>query len=184
MLTFRSTDIDGLAEVVRSPRADARGRFARLFDRQALLAAGWRWPVAQINLSETRRRGTVRGFHYQAPPMAEAKLVTCVRGSIWDVAVDIRQGSATFLRWSARALDGEGLNSMLIPAGFAHGFQATSDQVTLVYLHSVEHSPTDERGFDAGDKLVGVEWPLHVAHRSDRDQSFPPLDTRFSGVAL
>jgi len=184
MLTSRQTDLDGLIEVTRTKVEDDRGRFARLFDQQALLAVGWHWPVAHINLSETRHRGTVRGFHYQVPPTAEAKLVTCVRGTIWDVAVDIRKGSPTFLQTCARSLCGDDLNSMLIPPGFAHGFQTTSDEVTVVYIHSEGHSPGDERGIDAADELIGVTWPLPVARRSDRDRSFPPLDARFAGVTL
>lgn len=184
MVTARPAGLDGVVEVMRTPWEDARGRFTRLFDREALRAAGWQWPVAHINLSETARKGTVRGLHYQLPPKAEAKLVTCIRGAIWDVAVDIRRDSPTFLNWCGRSLKGEALNSMLIPPGFAHGFQSTSDDTAVVYIHSTEHSSIDERGIDATDALIGVRWPLPVAIRSDRDQSFLPLDAHFSGVSI
>jgi dTDP-4-dehydrorhamnose 3,5-epimerase len=161
-----------------------RGRFARLFDRQELFSVGWHWPVTHINLSDTIRAGTVRGLHYQVPPSAEAKFVTCVRGEIWDVAVDIRSGSPTFLQWCARKLSEEGLNSMLIPPGFAHGFQAMCDNVTVVYIHSSEYSPADERGIGATDDRLGIKWPMPVSHRSARDLSFPRLDAYFAGVTI
>lgn len=185
MLKFHSTDLDGLVEVARTPQDDTRGRFARLFDHQELLAAGWRWPVVQVNLSETIRAGTVRGLHYQVPPSAEAKLVTCIRGEIWDVAVDIRSGSPTFLRWFARKLNAQILNGMLIPPGFAHGFQAMHDNVTVAYIHSSGYAPADERGISATEDYLGINWPLPVSQRSDRDLSFPPLDVpNFAGVKI
>ncbi len=184
MLRLRSTELDGVAEIERTPWEDERGRFTRLFDRRALLDVGWHWPVVHINLSETAYKGTVRGFHYQVLPTAEAKMVTCVRGTIWDVVVDVREGSPTFLQWCARWLDGGRLNSMLVPPGFAHGFQTTCDDVTVMYIHSAEHSPADERGIDATDELIGARWPLPVARRSARDRSFPPLDATFLGVTL
>jgi len=184
VLVFRRTELDNLVEIARTPSEDMRGRFTRLFDRQELHTVGWCWPVAHVNLSETIRMGTVRGLHYQLPPSAEAKLVTCVRGTIWDVAVDIRRGSPTFLKWCARRLSQESLNSMLIPPGFAHGFQALCDDVTVVYVHSSEYSPADERGIDGTDDRLGIRWPLPVSHRSDRDLSFPRLDVCFAGVAI
>ncbi|MGW6979075.1 dTDP-4-dehydrorhamnose 3,5-epimerase family protein [Streptomyces sp. NPDC054932] len=181
-MVFRRTELDGLVEIIRTPREDARGRFARIFDSQDLLTVGWQWPVAQVNLSETVGAGTVRGLHYQVPPSAEAKLVTCVRGEIWDVAVDVRTGSPTFLGWCARTLSGDGLNSMLVPPGFAHGFQAMSEAVSVVYLHSAAHAPQDEAGLHPQDERIGVTWPLPVRRLSERDSSFPPLDPRFTGV--
>lgn len=181
-MVFRRTELDGLVEITRTPREDARGRFARIFDSRDLLGVGWQWPVAHVNFSETAGAGTVRGLHYQAPPSTEAKLVTCVRGEIWDVAVDVRTGSPTFLEWCARTLSGDRLNSMLVPPGFAHGFQAMSDHVSVMYLHSTAYAPQDERGLQAEDERLGVAWPLPVCRMSARDSSFPPLDPRFTGV--
>ncbi|MFF7970891.1 dTDP-4-dehydrorhamnose 3,5-epimerase family protein [Streptomyces sp. NPDC007905] len=184
VLVFHCTEIEGLVEIARIPREDTRGRFARIFDSRELLAAGWRWPVVHVNVSETVRAGTVRGLHYQVPPRAEAKLVTCVRGEIRDVSVDVRSGSPTFLKWCARTLSGDGLNSMLVPPGFAHGFQAMSAHATVVYVHSCEYSPPHERGIGAEDERLGVSWPLPVSHLSARDASYPPLDAGFTGVTL
>ncbi|MFJ6650074.1 dTDP-4-dehydrorhamnose 3,5-epimerase family protein [Streptomyces sp. NPDC091290] len=181
-MAFRRTELDGLVEVIRTPREDARGRFARIFDGRDLLTAGWRWPVAQVNFSETARAGTVRGLHYQVPPSGEAKLVTCVRGEIWDIAVDVRTGSPTFLSWCARTLSADRLNSILLPPGFAHGYQAMSDHVSVMYLHSTVHVPRDERGIHAEDERLGVTWPLPVGRLSERDSSFHPLGPRFTGV--
>ncbi|MET8285180.1 MULTISPECIES: dTDP-4-dehydrorhamnose 3,5-epimerase family protein [unclassified Streptomyces] len=181
-MVFRRTELDGLVEITRTPREDARGRFARIFDSQDLLTVGWHWSVGHVNFSETSRAGTVRGLHYQVPPSTEAKLVTCVRGEIWDVAVDVRTGSPTFLGWCARTLSGDRLNSMLVPPGFAHGFQAMSDHVSVMYLHSAAYAPQDERGLHAEDERLGVTWPLPVCRLSERDSSFPPLDPGFTGV--
>ena len=185
MLIFQRTDLDGLIEVARTPQEDTRGRFARLFDHQELLAAGWSWPVVQIDLSDTTHAGTVRGLHYQVPPSADAKLVTCVRGEIWDVAVDIRSGSPTFLRWFALKLNAQTLNSMLIPPGFAHGFQSMCDDVTVAYVRSSAYAPADERGISATDDCLGINWPLPISQRSDRDLSFAPLEVlNFAGVKI
>lgn len=184
VVTFNRTELDGLAEIVRTPSHDMRGRFARLFGQEELLSVGWHWPVIHINVSDTIRTGTVRGLHYQVSPSADAKIVTCVRGEVWDVAVDIRNGSPTFLEWCARTLNKENLNSMFIPPGFAHGFQAMSDNVTIIYIHSSKYSPTDERGIRATEDRLGIRWPLPVCYRSDRDLSFPKLDARFTGITV
>lgn len=182
VMDLRRTELDGLVEIARTPGEDARGRFARIFGSRELRTVGWRWPVAQVNFSETGEKGTVRGLHYQVPPNTEAKLITCLRGEIWDVAVDIRAGSPTFLGWCARTLSGDRLNSMFVPPGFAHGFQVMSDQASVLYVHSASYAPQDERGLHVEDVRLGVTWPLPVRRLSERDRSFPPLGPRFTGV--
>jgi dTDP-4-dehydrorhamnose 3,5-epimerase len=134
----------GLVAVQRHRLADARGSLSRLFCAQELAAAGWAWPVVQINHTVTLHRGAVRGMHYQRAPHTEAKLVSCLRGAVWDVAVDLRAGSPTFLQHRALELSADNGTALLIPPGFAHGFQALSDGVELLYFHSAAHAPAAE----------------------------------------
>lgn len=174
----------GLVRVDRLQRRDDRGLFARLFCADELAAAGWQGRVAQVNHSSTLGRGTVRGLHYQLPPHAEAKLVSCVRGEVWDVAVDLRACSPTFLRWHAERLDAGAGNALLIPPGFAHGFQVLSDEAELVYVHSQPYVPEAERGWQVQDPRLAIAWPLPVQGLSARDQNLPLLDATFQGLVL
>jgi dTDP-4-dehydrorhamnose 3,5-epimerase len=171
--------------VRRQRLADDRGSLSRLFCAQDLATAGWVWPVAQINHSVTLQRGAVRGFHYQHPPHAEAKLVSCVRGAVWDVAVDLRRGSPTFLQHRALELSADNGQALLIPPGFAHGFQALNEGVELLYLHSAVHAPHFEAGLHPRDPALAVAWPLEVAQLSERDRSRAFIDVQaFEGVTL
>ncbi len=183
-LTVTDLPLAGLKRVQRQLRADARGVFARLFCAQELAGAGWTVPVAQINHSLTRGRGTVRGLHYQRAPQAEMKLVSCVRGEVWDLAVDLRAGSPTFLRWHAERLSAADGTALLIPAGFAHGFQALSDEAELVYCHSAPYAPQAEAGLHVQDPRLAIAWPLPVQGLSPRDAGFAPLTPDFEGVEL
>jgi dTDP-4-dehydrorhamnose 3,5-epimerase len=180
--------LQGLVVVQRQRLADARGSLSRLFCAQELATAGWVWPVAQINHTVTLRRGAVRGMHYQSPPHAEAKLVSCLRGAVWDVAVDLRRGSPTFLRHCALELSADNGTALLIPPGFAHGFQALSDGVELLYLHSADHAPGFEAGLHPQDPALAVAWPLEVTQLSERDRSHPfiqPIQpVAFEGITL
>jgi dTDP-4-dehydrorhamnose 3,5-epimerase len=173
---------DGPARVVRQPIGDARGSFARLFCVDELAKAGWSGAVAQANLSITSLRGTVRGMHFQRPPHVETKLVLCVAGAVWDVAVDIRAGSRTRFAHVAAELSAENGAAMLIPPGFAHGFQALTDNVQLLYFHSVAHAPGAEGGLDPFDPALALVWPLEPTVISDRDRSWPAIAGNFQGV--
>jgi len=163
---------------------DERGRFARLFCEGSLAAYGQPFHIRQINHSRTAAKGTVRGLHYQRPPQAEAKLITCLRGAVWDVAVDIRRGSPTFLHWHAERLEAGDGRSLLLPPGFAHGFQALSDEAELLYLHSADYAPEHEGGLAVGDPRLAIAWPLPVINLSARDAAHPRLDDSFQGVSL
>lgn len=183
-LTVTDLPLAGLKRVQRRLLADERGAFARLFCAEELAVAGWKEPVAQINHSVTRRRGAVRGLHYQRAPHAEMKLVSCVRGEVWDVAVDLRAGSPTFLCWNAQCLSAADGAAMLIPAGFAHGFQALSDEAELVYCHSAAYAPAAEAGLHVRDARLAIDWPLPVLGLSPRDAGFAWLTPGFEGVGL
>ena len=178
------TPLGGLKVICRTPITDSRGSFSRVFCQEELAGAGWRKPIAQINHSYTARRGTIRGLHFQRAPNAEMKLVSCIRGAVWDVAVDVRAGSPTFLQWHAEQLSAENGRSLLIPEGFAHGFQALTDHVELVYCHSVAYAPQTETGLWPLDASVSVPWPLAATDMSDRDASFPRISREFEGVLL
>jgi len=183
-LTVTALPLTGLKRVERRALTDSRGTFARVFCAEELAVAGWLKPVVQINHARTTRRGTVRGMHYQQPPHAEMKLVTCLRGRVFDVAVDLRHGSPTFGRWHAEELCADDGGAMLLPEGFAHGFQALSDDVELLYCHSMAHAPAAEAGVDPLDDRLNIRWPLSVALLSVRDQSLPGMDTIGHGVAV
>jgi dTDP-4-dehydrorhamnose 3,5-epimerase len=176
--------LPGLRRVTRQRLGDSRGFLSRLFCAEELARAGWSQPIAQINHTFTARQGTVRGMHYQRPPAAEMKLVSCLRGEVWDVAVDLRAGSETFLQWHAEVLSAENGQALLIPEGFAHGFQALSDEVELLYCHSHAYTPAAEAGLDPRDPRLAIAWPLAITELSARDTDHPPLDGEFKGVVL
>lgn len=172
----------GLVLIERKPQGDERGAFCRMFCAEELACAGWQQPIVQINHTVTRQRGTVRGLHYQNPPHAEMKLVSCIRGEVWDVVVDLRRDSPTFLNWHAERLSAGNARALLIPQGFAHGFQALSDDVEMLYCHSATYEPDFEGGLNPADPLLLIDWPLPVAGLSPRDASHSRLTPAFAGL--
>jgi dTDP-4-dehydrorhamnose 3,5-epimerase len=181
---IQTTALPGLSVVTRSKLGDERGFLSRLFCSQELSAAGWQQPVAQINHTFTARTGTLRGMHYQQVPHAEMKLVQCLQGKIWDVAVDLRPASPTFLKWHGEILSADNGRALLIPEGFAHGFQTLSPDCVLLYVHSTAYHPASEAGLRFDDAALAIDWPLPVTDLSERDQQHPLLSSTFSGVVL
>jgi dTDP-4-dehydrorhamnose 3,5-epimerase len=186
MSRFEIVDLPlhGLKRIERAPVADARGFLARLFSAEDLALAGWTGPVAQINHSRTVRAGTVRGLHFQRPPLAEMKLVTCLSGAVWDVAVDLRAGSPTFLSWHGEILSAENNRALLIPEGFAHGFQALIANTELIYCHSAPFAPDAEGALNPLDPELAIAWPQPITDMSERDRGHPPLGAGFEGIVL
>jgi dTDP-4-dehydrorhamnose 3,5-epimerase len=182
-LLVEATPIAGLKRVRRLPLGDARGFFVRLFCADELRDAGWTVPVAQINQTRTAQRGSVRGIHYQRPPHAEAKLVHCLRGEVFDVAVDLRRGSPTFLRWHAERLSADNGVALLIPEGFAHGLQTLSDDVDMLYCHSAAYAADFEGGLHPREPRLAIDWPLPIAALSPRDDAHAFLGASFAGLA-
>lgn len=178
------TPLAGLYEITHTSYADERGRFTRLFCEQELAAVRPDMHFTQINLSETHKAGTVRGLHYQLPPAAEAKLIRCVRGRVLDVAVDLRAESPTFLRWHVVELAEDNARAVFIPEGFAHGFQAMSDDAHLLYMHTASWNPAYEAGLRHDDPRLAIPWPLPVRHLSARDRAYAPIDAGFQGIRL
>jgi len=176
------TPLGGLLRVQRELLGDERGFFARMFCSRDLAEAGWTGPLAQINHSRTVIRGCVRGLHFQRPPHGESKLVSCVRGAVFDVAVDLRAGSPTYLQWYALTLSADNGCALLIPGGFAHGFQTLEDEVEMLYCHSTPYVAGAEGGLHALDERLAIAWPLPVAELSPRDHLHARIDAAFEGV--
>ena len=181
-LQIEDTPHAGLKRVRRLPLGDARGFLVRLFCADELKDAGWSAPLAQVNQTRTFARGSVRGLHFQTPPHAEMKLVHCLRGEVWDVAVDLRRGSPTFLRWHGERLSGDNGIALLIPEGFAHGLQTLSDDVDMLYCHSSAYVATTEGGLHPREPRVGVDWPLPIAALSPRDDGHAFVGAEFDGI--
>jgi dTDP-4-dehydrorhamnose 3,5-epimerase len=167
--------LPGLYKVHLTERRDERGAFTRLFCAEALQAAGVHKPIAQINHSCTGLKGTVRGLHFQTGADAEIKVIRCLRGAVWDVAVDLRAGSPTYLQWQALELRADEPALVVIPEGCAHGFQSLSDDAELLYAHTAPYSPEAEGGVHILDSRLNICWPLPVACQSERDQHLPRL---------
>jgi dTDP-4-dehydrorhamnose 3,5-epimerase len=182
--TIQETPLVGLKIIQRTAIGDARGFLSRIFCAEDLAPAGWTWPIAQINHTLTKTSGTVRGMHFQFPPRAEAKLVSCLRGAVWDVAVDIRRGSPTFLKWHAKELSAANQRALLIPSGFAHGFQTLEPDCELLYLHSASYDPACEGALNPRDPALAVSWPKEIFSISEKDSNRPMLDPSFEGVTL
>lgn len=179
----RDTPIPGLKEITRKPFSDARGYFERFFCREELgdILAGR--SIVQINHSLSALAGTVRGMHYQTPPHAETKIVACVRGAVFDVAVDIRKGSPTFLQWHAVKLSDDNHKTLIIPEGFAHGFQALSERSELIYLCTAAYAPQADSGLNPLDPAFSIKWPLPISVISDRDRNQPLTCDGFQGMS-
>lgn len=181
-MQFVPTAIAGAFEVRHDVRADERGRFARQYCEREFCNAGLNTRWLQVNHSVTLGRGSVRGMHFQYPPSAETKLVSCPVGKSFDVVVDLRKGSPTFLKWAGVEIDET--TSFYIPEGCAHGFQALTDELHLIYQHSEYYAPGSEGGVRFDDPAISVAWPLEPANLSDRDRSFPLIEASFEGIAL
>lgn len=179
-----SLSIGGLKIIERQTLGDSRGFLSRLFCAEELANAGWHKQVTQINHTFTQKQGTVRGMHFQTPPHAEMKLVSCLRGAVWDVAVDLRAGSTTFLQWHAEELSAANHRALLIPEGFAHGFQTLTDDCELIYLHSNPYVHGAEAGVNPKDLKLSINWPLAISELSAKDAQHPLITQQFKGMHL
>jgi dTDP-4-dehydrorhamnose 3,5-epimerase len=183
-MKIHGTPVEGLVLVESPPQTDKRGFFTRLYCQNELGKLVGARQIVQINQSSTRAVGTVRGLHYQHYPHAEMKLVRCIKGKVWDVAVDLRAGSPTFLHWHAEELSAENAHMMVIPEGFAHGFQVLEEESELLYLHTALYAPSAEGGVRPTDPELSIVWPLAPQHLSDRDLNHPLLTSEFTGLVL
>ncbi|MCW7490392.1 dTDP-4-dehydrorhamnose 3,5-epimerase [Leptospira meyeri] len=184
-LNFKTSisQIEDLLIVQRFARNDSRGFFSKIFNFDDFNGMGFDFPVIQINQSLTKKKGSVRGLHFQYPPVAEIKMVSCIRGEVFDVAVDLRRESKTFLHWHGEILSEENCKSLLIPKGFAHGFQTLTDDCEMLYLHSEKYSPDLEGALNVTDPLIKVNWPLEISELSERDKQHPYITQEFKGIS-
>jgi dTDP-4-dehydrorhamnose 3,5-epimerase len=173
MMQIIQTLLSGVAVAKSDPVADNRGVFFRMFCERELAPVMGERRIVQVNHSLTRLAGALRGMHFQYPPHAEMKLVRCLKGRVFDVAVDLREDSPTFLKWHAEELDPENRLMMVIPEGCAHGFQALAADSELLYLHTAFYDKIAEGGVRHDDPLIGIRWPLKISDISDRDSNFP-----------
>ena len=181
---IKDTPLVGVKHIVRSRSGDHRGWLERIFCAESLSETGWNKPISQINRTFTKERGTVRGLHYQKSPYAESKFVSCLNGSVFDVAVDLRKNSSTFLQIFGVELTAEKNESLLIPEGVAHGFQTLSDDVMMLYFHSAAYAPEYEDSVHPEDPALQISWPLEIKVLSDRDKSKEFLLKDFEGIIL
>ncbi len=171
-------EIDGVFEINNFKFKDHRGTFLNLLKKECKpFESIWgNREVKQINISNTKNIGTVRGMHFQSPPYEEAKLISCIKGKVWDVAVDLRKDSPTFSKWCYVELSSKLNNSILIPEGCAHGFQTLSSDCELIYIHSQKWFKEYENGVNYRDKILNISWPMPQEHLSKRDINLPFLE--------
>lgn len=181
---FIGTGLQGLLEIRRKPISDDRGFFTRFFCGEEFRETGLDKNIAQVNHTLTKEKGAIRGMHFQYPPHTETKIVSCIKGEVLDVAVDLRKHSPTFLQWRAIILNAAQQNALYIPEGFAHGFQTLTTDCELLYLHTQFFTPGAEGALNALDPVLNINWPLAVTNMSERDKNHPMIDQNFNGVEL
>lgn len=181
-MLFNKTPLEGAYTIDLEKRGDQRGFFGRLFCENEFGAAGLVTHFVQINNSLSAKRGTLRGLHFQLPPAAEVKIVRCIKGSLFDVIVDLRPNSRTFKQWFGAELSSENRRMMYVPRGFAHGFVTLTDDTEAFYLVSAFYAPEQERGVRFDDPAIGIEWPLAPSEMSDKDTKWPSLDPAYHGL--
>lgn len=181
-MQFTKTKLKGAFIIDLEQRGDERGFFSRTFCAEEFLSHGLKPTVAQCNLSFNHKRGTLRGMHYQVPPAAETKLVRCTQGAIYDVIVDMRPDSPTFLDYIGVELTAENRRAIYVPEMFAHGYQALTDSAEVVYQVSQSYTPGYERGLRYDDPLLEIDWPLPVIEISQKDAAWSLLERIPLGV--
>lgn len=172
-MTFEPTKLSGVFEVKVRPVADQRGFFARTWCRSEFEKCGLNPDLVQCSVSFNNRKGTLRGMHYQAAPHAEAKLVRCTSGAIYDVILDLRPSSPTYTQWTALMLTSDTRNMAYVPEGCAHGFLTLADNTEVFYQMSAYHAPEAARGVRWNDPTFQIIWPSPVEVISDRDRDYP-----------
>lgn len=184
-MKIEATPFQGLFTATLAPYRDERGAFARTFDRKLFReATGHDLDFVQTNQSWNARKGTLRGMHYQHPPFAEFKLIRCIRGAVHDVVIDVRQGSGSFLKHFAVELSERNMVSLLVPAGFAHGFITLGDDCELVYMHTAYYAPGHEGGLRYDDPALAINWPVAVDVITEKDLAYQLINSDFKGITL
>ncbi len=183
-MNFFKTKLKGLFVIEPELREDNRGNFHRVFCQDELKQIGYNKSIVQINQTFNKKKGTIRGMHFQYPPMAEIKMVRCIAGSIFDVVIDLRANSSTYLQWHSEILSAENNKMVYIPEGFAHGFQTLEDKSGIVYLHTEFYSSELESAVRYNDPIFNILWPLELTEISKRDKDHPLIDGNFKRISL
>jgi len=178
------TKLAGVVVIETTKFVDPRGAFARLYCDSELAQVIGQRRISQINISLTHQIGALRGLHFQHEPHAEMKLVRCLQGRVWDVVVDLREGSPTFLQWHAEELSQANARMLVIPEGCAHGFQVLEENSEMLYLHTGFYTPSADGRVRYNDPLIQIEWPLPVTEISIPDRDQASLPSKYSGVPL
>lgn len=181
-MIFNEIFLEGSYEIKLEPLFDTRGWFARTFCKDEFSKIGHHGEWLQLNHSFTKQKGSIRGMHYQLPPVSEIKLVRCISGIVYDVIIDLRKESPTFLKYFGLELSSENRKMIYIPERFAHGFQTLTDDCELIYHHTTVYTPSAETGIRYDDPVIQINWPLQPATISKRDKMFFPLDSNFKGI--
>lgn len=181
-MKFKDTNIKDLYIIEPEPFIDHRGKFYRVFCENELNKIGHSKRIVNVNSSTTLKKGSIRGMHFQYPPKAEIKIVKCVSGSIFDVAVDLRKNSPTYLQWHGEILSKENLRMLYVPEGFGHGFQALEDDIEIIYFVTEFYNPENEGGVRYNDSKVNIKWPLEVTDISEKDGKIPLIDDNFKAM--
>lgn len=179
---FNKTFIEDLFFADLTCLKDNRGHLKRLYCNDEFIDIMGDKIISQINYTFTKKKGSVRGLHYQIKPFSEKKIVTCIKGEVYDVAVDLRKNSPTFLKYFSIILSGKNNKMIIIPEGFAHGFQTLKDNSEMMYFHSKPFKPKSERGINLLDSKFNIKWPLKFTQISDRDKNHPFLKLDFRGI--
>jgi dTDP-4-dehydrorhamnose 3,5-epimerase len=181
-MIFSPTFLAGCFVIEPKVLADDRGWFTRFYCKNEFKEIGHEKEWVQLNHSVTNKKGSIRGMHYQVQPFREIKMVKCIAGAVYDVIVDLRKDSPTFLKWFGTELSAKNRKMLYVPEGFAHGFQCLEDNCELIYHHSEFYTPNSEGGITYDDPMINIDWPLPVTVISQRDQSHPRLDENFKGI--
>lgn len=183
-MKFTETKLKGSYVVDITPITDERGFFARTFCARDFAELGLNTNMVNTNHSLSIGKGLIRGMHFQRPPFAEAKLIKCIRGAIFDVIIDVRAHSPTFLQWFGIELNADNRNMLYIPEGFAHGFQTLTDETEVLYQVSNFYNKESEGGIHHKDPMVDIAWKLPVGLVSEKDNNLPFIDQSFKGIRL
>lgn len=181
-MIFQALHLAGAYLISLEPFADDRGLFARTYCRREFAAIGHEQEFVQINHSLNLHKGTLRGLHFQHPPHTEIKLIRCIQGSVYDVIVDLRAGSPTFLQHFGVELSEENMLMIYVPQGFAHGFITLEDQSALVYHHTAYYTPSAEGGLRFDDPMLQINWPMEAKILSEKDSNYTYLPSDFTGI--
>lgn len=183
-MNFTETTLKGAYVIEPIKLIDERGGFSRTFCKEEFKNIKHTKEFVQFNQSFNLQKGTIRGMHFQQPPFCEIKLIRCIKGSVYDVIVDIRNSSPTFLQWFGIELSDLNMKMIYVPEGFAHGFQTLEDNSELLYHHTNFYVPSSEKGIRYNDEMINIHWPLAVSMISEKDKSYPLLTNSFKGITI